>query len=65
MGGDNLRGFRDFGASPRDALTFDALGGDWIALASLELRVPLGLPKEAGLKPRIFNDWGIIGPPLS
>ena len=63
MGGDNLRGFRDFGASPRDALTLDALGGDWIAIASLEVRVPLGLPKEAGLKPRIFNNWGLIGPP--
>ena len=63
LGGDNLRGFRDFGASPRDGLTLDALGGDWIALASFEVRVPLGLPKEAGLKPRIFNDWALIGPP--
>jgi len=63
MGGDNLRGFKDFGASPRDSMTLDALGGDWMAIATIELRLPLGLPKEAGLKPRIFNDWGLIGPP--
>ncbi len=63
LGGDNLRGFRDFGASPRDALTLDALGGDWLALASVEVRVPLGLPKEAGIKPRIFSEMGIIGAP--
>ena len=62
MGGTTLRGFKDFGASPRDALTLDAVGGDWMATASFELRVP-GLPKESGLKTYLFNDWGVIGPP--
>jgi outer membrane protein insertion porin family len=63
LGGYTLRGFKDFGASPRDATTLDALGGDWIATATFELRVPLGLPKEAGIKTKLFNDWGVIGPP--
>ncbi len=62
MGGTSLRGFKDFGASPRDATTFDAVGGDWMATASFQLRVP-GLPKESGLKTYLFNDWGVIGPP--
>ncbi len=63
LGGSNLRGFDDFGASPRDAQTTDALGGDWIATISTELKIPLGLPKEIGITPKIFNDWGIVGPP--
>ncbi|MGE3475238.1 MAG: outer membrane protein assembly factor BamA [Rhodospirillaceae bacterium] len=62
MGGTTLRGFKDFGASPRDASTFDAVGGDWMGTASFQLRVP-GLPKESGLKTYLFNDWGVIGPP--
>ena len=30
---------------------------------TLELTVPLGLPKEIGMTGRIFNDWGVIGKP--
>lgn len=63
LGGQSLRGWEDYGASPRDASTGDALGGDWLATANLELRVPLGLPKDVGIKTRLFNDWGLIGPP--
>ena len=63
LGGQSLRGFEDYGASPRDATTGDALGGDWMATANIELRVPLGLPKDVGIKTRLFNDWGMIGPP--
>ncbi len=65
LGGYTLRGFKDYGASPRDASTLDALGGDWLATASFELRLPLGIPKEAGIKTKIFNDWGVIGSPKS
>ncbi len=63
LGGYNLRGFKDYGVSPRDATSFDALGGDWVATTTFELRVPLGIPKEAGIKTKLFNDWGVIGPP--
>ncbi len=63
LGGNNLRGFDDFGASPRDITTGDALGGDWIATAKAEIKVPLGLPEEIGITPKIFTDWGSIGAP--
>ncbi len=63
LGGYNLRGFKDYGVSPRDALTFDAYGGDWTGTGTIELRVPLGIPKEAGIKTKLFNDWGVIGAP--
>ncbi len=64
LGGNNLRGFDDFGASPRDALTGDALGGDWIATARAEVKIPLGLPEEIGITPKVFSDWGSIGSPV-
>ena len=65
LGGQSLRGFEDYGASPRDASTGDALGGDWMVTGNVELRVPLGLPQDVGIKTRLFTDWGIIGPPKS
>ena len=63
LGGNNLRGFDDFGASPRDSRTGDALGGDWVATAKAEMKIPLGLPEEIGITPKIFTDWGSIGSP--
>ncbi|MFL2770374.1 MAG: outer membrane protein assembly factor BamA [Rhodospirillaceae bacterium] len=63
LGGNNLRGFDDFGASPRDARTGDAIGGDWIATTKAEIKIPLGLPDEIGITPKIFTDWGSIGSP--
>jgi outer membrane protein insertion porin family len=64
LGGNNLRGFDDFGASPRDATTGDALGGDWIATARAEIKIPLGLPEEIGITPKVFSDWGAIDSPI-
>ena len=63
LGGITLRGFDDFGVSPRDGTTGDALGGDWIVTGTAELKIPLGLPKEIGITPKLFTDWGTIGPP--
>jgi len=63
LGGNNLRGFDDFGASPRDATTGDALGGDWVATARAEIKIPLGLPEEIGITPKVFSDWGSVGSP--
>ena len=63
LGGFSLRGFSDFGASPRDATTRDAIGGDWMATTNIELRLPFGFSPEAGIKAYLFNDWGVIGPP--
>lgn len=58
LGGDNLRGFRVGGAGPRDVVAGDALGADILYTTTLELSVPLGLPKELGLSGRIFTDAG-------
>ncbi|MFN3075295.1 MAG: outer membrane protein assembly factor BamA [Alphaproteobacteria bacterium] len=65
LGGDNLRGFAVGGVSPRDKLTLDALGGNWIANGTTELNFPLGLPKEIGLTGKVFTDFGSIGDPDS
>ena len=61
MGGDNLRGFANRGAGPRDTGTLDALGGEWLYSTTTELSFPLGLPAELGLGGRVFSDWGALG----
>ncbi len=61
VGGDNLRGFAQSGIGPRDKATDDALGGEWMYVASAELQVPLGLPAELGIKGRVFADVGGLG----
>jgi len=63
LGGANVRGFESAGASAEDIATGDALGGNWIADGSLELRMPLGLPDELGLSGKVFADVGVAGPP--
>lgn len=62
LGGDTMRGFKVGGVSPRDYSSGDALGGLWEAVASAELKVPLGLPKEFGVQGLLFTDVGTIGP---
>lgn len=66
IGGDTLRGFRVGGIGPRDAITRDALGGEYFYTATTELSFPLGLPKELGLFGKAFVDvgslWGLGGP---
>ncbi|MBL4689986.1 MAG: outer membrane protein assembly factor BamA [Rhodospirillales bacterium] len=61
IGGDNLRGFATRGAGPRDSLTDDALGGEWMYTGSLQLSFPLGLPAEYGVGGRTFTDFGSSG----
>ncbi|MBI3516909.1 MAG: outer membrane protein assembly factor BamA [Proteobacteria bacterium] len=58
-GGENFRGFRLGGAGPRDAVSKDALGGRRYYVGTVELTVPLGLPKELGINGRIFSDAGL------
>lgn len=61
VGGDNLRGFAVGGIGPRDAVTTDALGGQYYYTASTELSFPLlGLPKELGLVGKAFIDVGSL-----
>ena len=58
LGGSKLRGFEYGGIGPRDKGTGDALGSNNYWLVTAELSVPLGLPKELGVKGRLFTDVG-------
>jgi outer membrane protein insertion porin family len=61
LGGENLRGFAIGGASPRDLLSNDVLGGRLLFTQSSELRFPLpGVPSEIGLLGRAFVDVGAL-----
>ncbi|MEM7072598.1 MAG: BamA/TamA family outer membrane protein, partial [Pseudomonadota bacterium] len=60
LGGNNLRGFREAGAGPRDTATSDALGGQTIVTFSAETRFPIGLPEELGIKGAFFIDTGLL-----
>lgn len=61
LGGDSLRGFATSGVGPRDRLSKDALGGEWMYSGSLQLVLPLGLPDELGISGRVFSDFGSLG----
>ncbi len=60
-GGDDIRGFATAGIGPRDAITSDSLGGEWMYSGKFQLTFPLGLPAELGMKGRIFSDFGSAG----
>lgn len=60
LGGDNLRGFETSGVGPRDNLTSDALGGEYVFNGSTELRFPLGLPNEYQISGIAFSDYGTV-----
>jgi len=61
IGGDNLRGFATRGVGPRDTLTDDGLGGEWMYTGTMQLSFPLGLPEEMGIGGRTFSDVGSSG----
>ncbi len=61
IGGDDLRGFETSGVGPRDDITEDALGGEWMYTGTAELRFPLGLPAELAVGGKIFSDFGSAG----
>ena len=58
LGGDRLRGFEYGGVGPRDREEDVSLGAKNYWLMTAELSFPLGLPKELGIKGRIFADTG-------
>ncbi len=63
LGDASLRGFEYGGVGARDKQTDDALGGNWYVSASTEVVFPVGLPRELGIKGKVFSDAGIIGKP--
>ena len=63
LGGDQLRGFADYGIGPREAGavgTGDPLGGNMYAVARLEASFPVGLPEEYGVFGGVFLDVGSV-----
>ncbi len=60
LGGDNLRGFKDSGAGPRDKGTEDALGGNNLITGTAEVVFPVGLPDEFGISGAVFTDAGTL-----
>ena len=60
IGGDDLRGFDNYGIGPRDVDTNDALGGNVYYTASAETRFPLGLPEDLGFQGVFFVDTGSL-----
>lgn len=63
LGDTSLRGFEYGGVGARDKATGDALGANWYTSASAELTFPLGLPKEMGIRGKVFSDAAFIGKP--
>lgn len=60
LGGDNLRGFLEGGAGPHAINGGDSLGGKFLWTQSTELRFPLPVSADLGLKGRIFVDTGAL-----
>lgn len=60
LGGTSFRGFAPSGIGARDAVTGDALGGNYFYMGTTELSFPLGLPEEVGLAGRIFAEGGAL-----
>ena len=60
LGGNNLRGFANEGAGPRDLQTNDSLGGNYRFRTRFETSFPLGLPDEFGVFGGAFMDAGTL-----
>ena len=58
VGDNTFVGFKNAGIGPRDIQNDDALGGNFYYTATPELKFGLGLPKELGIKGRIFSTVG-------
>ncbi len=57
-----MRGFANFGISPRDMSSGDPLGGLWEYHGTAQVKFPLGLPEELGVGGELFTDVGGTGP---
>lgn len=59
-GGASLRGFELSGIGPRDAITGDALGGQYLFGHNVELTFPIPSLSSLGVNGAIFTDGGIV-----
>lgn len=61
LGNPRMRGFKQAGIGPRDALTRDALGGNVFYKGSMEIFIPLGSgARELGIEASMFVDAGAL-----
>ena len=71
LGGTSFRGFDVGGIGPRDddgGSVNDALGGNFYAIARLDAKFPIGVPRDLGFMGGAFVDlgsvWGLDGAPV-
>ncbi len=61
LGGSVIRGFKRSGLGPRDAESSYVLGAKQYVAGTLETQLPLGIPKDLGIKGYLFTDFGVLG----
>ncbi|MGC6511357.1 MAG: outer membrane protein assembly factor BamA [Parvibaculales bacterium] len=61
VGGSIIRGFKRSGVGPRDINSGYVLGAKQYVAGTLETQIPLGIPKELGIKGFVFTDFGMLG----
>lgn len=59
-GGNTLRGFAPSGIGPRDSVTNDALGGQFMIGHNVEMRTPLPGMQDTGVNGILFWDGGLV-----
>ena len=60
-GGSSFRGFDRSGVGPRQVSTGFAVGANRYVIGTTEVSVPLGIPKDVGMKANLFIDFGAVG----
>ena len=60
-GGTGFRGFDRSGVGPRQVSTGYALGAQRYFVGTTQVSLPLGIPKELGMKANAFIDFGVLG----
>jgi outer membrane protein insertion porin family len=60
LGGDRIRGFKDYGIGPRDKTTLESIGGNIYYASQNQVAFPIGFPKELGVKGIGFFDFGSL-----
>ena len=62
-GGDLFRGFAQAGVGPRDTVVTGnqgAVGGNFFAIGSAQMRLPNFLPESYGVNLALFSDFGTV-----
>ena len=60
LGDNSFVGFKNAGLGPRDVVTDQALGGNLYYTLTPEIKFDLGLPKELGMRGRVFTTVGSL-----